>query len=75
MYSKTKLFKFSGRFIWSLALMGTVLFTACSDDDDNNVEPEVIEEPEISEDISGAYFFNYGSYGNGGASVTRYDYG
>jgi hypothetical protein len=68
MYSKTKLFSFSGRLIWSLALMGTVLFSACSDDDDNN------KEPEINEEISGAYFFNYGSNGNGGSSVTRYDF-
>jgi hypothetical protein len=68
MYSKTKFFSFSGRFIWSLALMGTVLFSACSDDDDNN------KEPEINTDISGAYFFNYGSNSNGGSSVTRYDF-
>lgn len=68
MYSKTKLFKLSGRFIWSLALMGTVLFSACSDDDDDN------KEPEINEEISGAYFFNFGSHSNGGSSVTRYDF-
>jgi hypothetical protein len=68
MYSKTKLFKLSGRFIWSLALMGTVLFSACSDDDNNN------KEPKINEEISGAYFFNFGSHNNGGSSVTRYDF-
>jgi hypothetical protein len=67
MYSKTKLFKLSGRFIWSLALIGAMTLNACSEDDNN-------DEPEFNKDIPGAYFFNFGSFGNGGASVTRYDF-
>ncbi|MDA3833988.1 MAG: hypothetical protein PF495_11380 [Spirochaetales bacterium] len=47
--------------------MAGLTFSACTDD---NNEPE----QEINADVSGAYFFNFGSYGNGGASVTRYDF-
>jgi hypothetical protein len=67
MYSKSKLFGFSGRLIWSLALIGAMALNACSEDDNN-------DEPEFNKDIPGAYFFNYGNNGQGGSSVTRYDF-
>ena len=67
MYSKNKFFRLSGLTLWSLVMVAGLSFSACSEDDNN-------ETPEFNEEISGAYFFNFGTYGNGGASVTRYDF-
>jgi len=67
MYSKNKLFKFNRLALWSLALITAMGFNACSEDDNDH-------ENDVNLDISGAYIINYGSYGNGGASITRYDY-
>ncbi len=47
----------------SVAIVG---FSSCKDDDDND-SSQVI-------DASGCYIVNYGSYGNGGSSITRYNY-
>src|SRR5690554_7005243 len=68
MYAKNSFFHFSSKALWSLALVAALGFSACSDDNDDQPQQEVNEE------ISGAYFLNYGSYGNGGASITRYNF-
>lgn len=68
MYAKNSIFHFSSKALWSLALVAALGFSACSDDNDDQPQQEVNEE------ISGAYFLNYGSYGNGGASITRYNF-
>lgn len=67
MKTKNKSFVLKGKLLWSLALVLALSFNSCSNDDDN-------KEQIINEEISGAYFLNYGSYGNGGASITRYDF-
>lgn len=69
MYAKNSIFHFSSKALWSLALVAALGFSACSDDD-NDDQPQ----QEVNEEISGAYFLNYGSYGNGGASITRYNF-
>lgn len=43
-----------------------VTFASCKDDDQ--------DEDKRNEEIFGAYFVNYGAYGSGGASVTKYNY-
>jgi len=48
-----------------LFTLTTLLFTACSKDDDGPDLP-------VSDDISGFYFFNYG--GSGAATITKYAY-
>ena len=68
MNSKNKFFKLSGKSLWSLVITTTLIFSACSDDNDTNSNKEV------NTDIPGAYFFNFGSYEKGGASITRYDF-
>src|SRR5690554_647964 len=68
MYAKNSFFHFSSKALWSLALVAALGFSACSDDNDDQPQQEVNEE------ISGAYFLNYGSSDKGGASITRYDF-
>ncbi|WP_088653369.1 YncE family protein [Geofilum rhodophaeum] len=68
MYAKNSFFDWSNKALWSLALLTALGLSACSDD--NNDQPK----QEINEEISGAYFLNFGSYDKGGSSITRYDF-
>ena len=68
MYAKNSFFDWSNKALWSLALLTALGLSACSDD--NNDQPQ----QEVNEEISGAYFLNYGSSDKGGASITRYDF-
>lgn len=56
------------KFIRLFAFMSTavVLFSACSDDNDQDLYP--------SELTKGAYVLNYGGYSSNTSSVTKYDY-
>ncbi len=47
-----------------LLLLALAVFTSCTKDD-----PEIIE----SEAVKSAYIINYGNFGSGGASITKYD--
>lgn len=67
MKTKNKSFVLKGKLLWSLALVLALGFNSCSNDDDN-------KEQIINEEISGAYFLNYGAFGHGGSSITRYDF-
>src|SRR5690554_7879656 len=68
MDAKNSFYLWSSKAIWSLALVAALGFSACSDDNDDQPQQE------INEDITGAYFLNFGSYDKGGASITRYDF-
>lgn len=52
--------------LFSYALITAVLFSACDSDDDNKFS--------VNEEIEGCYILNYGSFGKGGGSITRYNY-
>ena len=67
MKTKTRIYDLRNSLLWSLALLTALSFSACSDDDDD-------KKGEINKDISGAYILNYGTYSQGGASITRYDF-
>lgn len=49
----------------SLFLLAFVVFTACNED-----APDLYP----SELVKGAYLINYGNYGSGGASISKFDY-
>lgn len=50
--------------LFSLALILSTIFASCNKEED--LFP--------SELVKGAYLINYGSYGNGGASISKFDY-
>ncbi|ASB49583.1 YncE family protein [Alkalitalea saponilacus] len=52
--------------IFTVLLAAGLFFSACTSDDDNKFERD--------ETTFGCYIVNYGSFGNLGASITRYDY-
>ncbi len=53
-------------FFFSLILFALITFNSC----DNNV----IDDPFPRELVEGCYIVNYGNYGSGGASISKYDY-
>lgn len=53
--------------LFGYVLISAMLFTACSSDKDDN-------KTSVNEEIEGVYALNYGSFGKGGASVTRYNF-
>ncbi len=50
---------------FSLLLFVTSCFTSCNDDDENSIP---------SSNITGCYVMNYGIWGSGSASISKYDY-
>jgi len=52
---------------FTLLLWITCCFNACNDDDDDNIVNP-------SADVTGCYVMNYGMWGKGSASISRYDY-
>lgn len=54
-------------FYFSMLLFTAVLFNSCD-------KTTIPDDPFPSEKIEGCYIVNYGSYGKGGATISKYDY-
>jgi hypothetical protein len=53
-------------FYFSVLFFALAIFSSCGNDDDEDLYP--------SDQVVGCYVVNYGSYGKGGASISRYNY-